>query len=330
MTPSAHEWVRRFRSYLTTERRFSRHTDINYAHDLAALIAFCDKEGLSEWHELDHQHVRTFAARSHAGGLAPKSIQRRLSAVRSFFTFLMRERLNAQDHLHRAQLAGTTHEIEAAEQRLTQCPSVLKNPGLDVRAPKARRGMPNTLDVDQMARLLELPAGTGLVTRDRAMMELLYSSGLRLAELVALNVPDLLSDRTVHVVMGKGRKARIVPVGRKAVEALDAWLRERAAIANVGEMALFVGHKGRRIGPRAVQARVAYWARKQGLGVHVHPHLFRHSFASHLLESSQELRGVQELLGHADIATTQIYTHLDFQHLARIYDATHPRARKKA
>jgi integrase/recombinase XerC len=161
------------------------------------------------------------------------------------------------------------------------------------------------------------------------MMELLYSSGLRLAELVGLNLSDLLADRTVQV-LGKGRKARIVPVGSKATAALESWKRERASIARVGEFALFVGRNGARIGPRAVQARVAYWARKQGLGVHVHPHLFRHSFASHLLESSQELRGVQELLGHADIATTQIYTHLDFQHLARIYDATHPRARKKS
>jgi len=188
--------------------------------------------------------------------------------------------------------------------------------------------LPNTLDADQMARLLELPPGDALVTRDRAMMELLYSSGLRLAELVGLDLSDLLSDRTVQV-LGKGKKMRIVPVGSKAAEALEQWKRERAGIARVGEFALFVGRNGARIGPRAVQTRIAYWARRQGLGVHVHPHLFRHSFASHLLESSQELRGVQELLGHADIATTQIYTHLDFQHLARIYDATHPRARKK-
>src|SRR6185295_12930426 len=208
-------------------------------------------------------------------------------------------------------------------------PEVFANPAKEIRAPKAKRALPHTLDVDQMARLLELPPGDALVTRDRAMMELLYSSGLRLAELVGLNLSDLLSDCTVQV-LGKGRKARIVPVGSKAADALEKWKRERAAIARVGEFALFVGRNGARIGPRAVQTRIAYWARRQGLGVHVHPHLFRHSFASHLLESSQELRGVQELLGHADIATTQIYTHLDFQHLARIYDATHPRARKKS
>jgi integrase/recombinase XerC len=161
-------------------------------------------------------------------------------------------------------------------------------------------------------------------------MELLYSSGLRLAELVGLDVTSLdLKDRVVRV-LGKGSKARIVPVGRLAVQALRDWLKERGALARSGETALFVGRSGERLGPRAVQLRVAYWARRQGLGVPVHPHLFRHSFASHLLESSGELRGVQELLGHADISTTQIYTHLDFQHLARIYDATHPRARRKA
>jgi integrase/recombinase XerC len=308
VSPAAHEWLRRFRQYLTVERRLSSHTDKNYALDLAALVSYCDKEKLTDWKDIDGQHIRLFAGRSHAGGLSPRSIQRRLSAVRSFFEFLIRETRAARDN----------------------SPNVRANPAKEVRAPKQRRTLPTTLDVDTMARLLELPAGDAIVARDRAIMELLYSSGLRLAELVALNVSDLLADRTVHIAMGKGRKARIVPVGSKATAALDVWLRERAAIARVGEVALFVGRNGRRVGPRAVQARVTYWARKQGLGKRVHPHVFRHSFASHLLESSQELRGVQELLGHADISTTQIYTHLDFQHLARIYDATHPRARKKA
>jgi integrase/recombinase XerC len=310
MTRAAQEWLRRFRTYLTTERRLSPHTDTNYTRDLAALAKYCDKEGIEDWPQLDSQHVRTFAARSHAAGLAPKSIQRRLSALRSFFDYLIRETL-------------------AARSSGRDSPNVRGNPGTEVRAPKARRALPNTLDADQMARLLELPAGDALVTRDRAIMELLYSSGLRLAELVALDPADLLSDRTVRI-LGKGNKERIVPVGSKADIALKAWLQVRPGIAKVDDPALFVGRNGRRMGPRAVQLRVAYWARKQGLGVNVHPHLFRHSFASHLLESSQELRGVQELLGHADIATTQIYTHLDFQHLARIYDATHPRARKKA
>ena len=300
MTPAALQRITDFRRYLCTERRMSTHTDSNYAHDLAALVKYCDANAIEDWRTLDSQHVRVFAARSHAAGLAPRSIQRRLSAVRSFCNYLIRER-------------------------------VLKsNPALEIRAPKSARKLPNTLDADQMARLLELPPGDIFVTRDRAMMELLYSSGLRLAELTGLDLLDLdLKDRTVQV-LGKGRKSRIIPVGRKAIDALNAWLRERGSIRRADPTALFITRNGHRIGPRAVQLRVAYWARRQGLGVHVHPHLFRHSFASHLLESSGELRGVQELLGHADIATTQIYTHLDFQHLARIYDASHPRARKKA
>jgi integrase/recombinase XerC len=240
-----------------------------------------------------------FAARSHAGGLAPRSVQRRLSAVRSFLRWLQREKV----------ISG--------------------NPAVDVRAPKTRRRLPVTVDADQIARLLDFQPKAPLEQRDLALMELLYSSGLRLAELAGLDLPDLdLLDRTVRVT-GKGRKVRIVPVGRKAVTALEAWLRTRSGLATEGETAVFTGRSGRRIGPRAIQARVAYWARRQGLPMHMHPHLFRHSFASHLLESSQDLRGVQELLGHADIATTQVYTHLDFQHLARIYDQTHPRARRK-
>ena len=300
MTPAALEWIAAFRRHLATERRLSRHTDSNYALDLAALVKYCDTQGITDWRAVDSQHVRLFAARSHAGGLAPRSIQRRLSAVRSFF--------NVPDP--RAACSRATRRSRSAR-------------------PRPRRRLPQTLDADQMARLLEIPAGDALVTRDRAIMELLYSSGLRLAELIGLELPDIdFADRTVRV-LGKGSKARIVPVGRKALEALRAWLKERGSLAKADETALFVGRNGRRLSPRGVQARVAYWARRQGLGQHVHPHLFRHSFASHLLESSGELRGVQELLGHADISTTQIYTHLDFQHLARIYDATHPRARKK-
>jgi integrase/recombinase XerC len=202
------------------------------------------------------------------------------------------------------------------------------NPGHDVRAPKGSKRLPESLDPDQMARLLKIPPGDGFVTRDHAIMELLYSSGLRLAELVGLNVEDLKADRTVRV-LGKGSKERIVPVGSVATEVIAKWLLERAALAKPDETALFVGRSGKRLGPRAVQIRVALWARRQGLEMHVYPHLFRHSFATHLLESSRELRGVQELLGHADISTTQVYTHLDFQHLARIYESSHPRARKK-
>jgi integrase/recombinase XerC len=312
MTPAALEWVARFRRYLVSERRLSAHTDKGYTRDLTALVKFCDRNGISGWRGLEVQHVRRFAAHSHAAGLAPRSIQRRLSAVRSFYAFLLRE---------------APAETAAGRRRSER---ITGNPAHDVRAPKATRRLPHTLDADQMARLLEIPAGGELAARDRAIMELLYSSGLRLAELIGLDLRSLdLKDKTVHV-LGKGSKARIVPVGRMAVEALKRWLKERTALAKPHETAVFVGRNGLRLGPRAVQARVAYWARRQGLSMHVHPHLFRHSFASHLLESSGELRGVQELLGHADISTTQIYTHLDFQHLARIYDATHPRARRKA
>ena len=328
MTPDALEWLKRFRRYITTERRLSPNTDKNYAIDLAAFIDHCDKQGVDEWRKVDSQHVRMFAARSNAGGLAPKSIQRRLSAVRSFFQFLIRETLNSKDRVHRTSRAADAEAARAAEAIERLSPHVLTNPALEIRAPKARRAIPVTLDPDQMARLLELPPGDALTARDRAMMELLYSSGLRLAELVGLNLTDLLADDTVHVV-GKGNKARIVPVGSKAREALAAWKVERASLAKPTELALFVSKSGRRLGPWGVQARVAQWAGHQGLTQHVHPHLFRHSFATHLLESSGELRGVQELLGHADISTTQIYTHLDFQHLARTYEAAHPRARRK-
>ncbi|HEX4618795.1 MAG TPA: tyrosine recombinase XerC [Steroidobacteraceae bacterium] len=314
MSPAALAWINRFRRYLAFERRLSPHTDVSYARDLRALAAFCDRMGIADWGALDSQHVRAFAAHSHAGGLKARSIQRRLSAVRSFYEFLLRE--------SPSEAARGRHRRRGERVRA--------NPALEVRAPKAARRLPQTLDADQMARLLEIPPGGGLTARDRALMELLYSSGLRLAELVGLDLADLdLKDRTVRV-LGKGRKSRIVPVGRHALAALRAWLKERAALAAADEMALFVGRGGRRLGPRAIQARVNHWAKRQGLGVHVHPHLFRHSFASHLLESGGELRGVQELLGHADISTTQIYTHLDFQHLARIYDAAHPRARRKA
>lgn len=299
MTPDAQAWRDRFGVHLDTERRLSAHTCSNYLREVDALVAWCDKSGIERWETLDAQHLRLFAARSHAGGLSPRSVQRRLSAVRSFLRYLQRER-------------------------------VLKNnPAADVRAPNARRSLPDTLDVDQMTRLLEIPGTDALAIRDRAIMELFYSSGLRLSELIGLDLGTLdLADRTVRVT-GKGNKTRILPVGRKAIEALEAWLAARTASAAIGEIALFTGRNGRRVGQRTIQARVARWARLQGLPVHVHPHLFRHSFASHLLESSQDLRGVQELLGHADIATTQVYTHLDFQHLARIYDRAHPRARKK-
>ena len=286
-------------AHLSKERRLSPHTATNYARDLRALADFAAKGNLAHWKNLDSQHIRSFAARAHAGGLSPRSVQRRLSAVRGFYNYLLRERV------------------------------VTSNPALDVRAPKAAKRLPGTLDVDQISQLLDIPPDDSLAIRDRAIMELFYSSGLRLDELVSLDTSQLdLADRTVRV-LGKGRKQRIVPVGRKAEDALRAWLKERGALASPEETAVFVGKTGDRLKHRAIQLRIAHWARRKGLPAHVHPHLFRHSFATHLLESSKDLRGVQELLGHADISTTQIYTHLDFAHLARTYDASHPRAKRK-
>jgi integrase/recombinase XerC len=291
--------VTRFLQSLRNERRLSPHTESAYTRDLDTLLEYCDSQGLEAWDALDPQHLRSFAAQSHRRGLAPRSVQRRLSACRSLFRFLLRE-----------------GELK-------------RDPSADVQAPKSRKRLPVTLDADTMARLLEFRTDERLGLRDKAIMELFYSSGLRLAELLGLDLADLdLRDRTVRV-LGKGRKTRIVPVGAQATDALSRWLKERTTIADVGETAVFVGVNGRRLGPRIVQRRIAQWAVRQGLPEHVHPHMFRHSFASHLLESSGDLRAVQELLGHANISTTQVYTHLDFQHLARIYDAAHPRARRK-
>jgi integrase/recombinase XerC len=299
MLDSALAQIPRFLTHLESERRLSSHTSSAYQRDLAKFVAFCDHDGISDWADLDNHRVRAFAAREHRLGMSSASIQRRLAAVRSFCEFLLRE-------------------------------GVLRiNPGVDIKAPKGRKRLPHTLDADQMARLLDFRTDDRLDTRDKAVMELLYSSGLRLSELVQLDLMDLdLKDRTVRV-LGKGAKTRIVPVGAHAVTALHHWLKERGALAGPEETAVFIGRNGARLGARAIQLRVARWAQLQGIGIPMHPHMFRHSFATHLLESSHDLRGVQELLGHANISTTQIYTHLDFQHLAKTYDAAHPRARRK-
>lgn len=282
----------------------SAHTLLAYRHDLLRLCAFCERRGVARWSALDNFQVRAFAAAEHAAGIAPRSIQRRLSALRSFYEFLMREGF------------------------------AKRNPALDVQAPKSKKRLPATLDADQMGRLLDFRGDDSTSARDKAMMELFYSSGLRLSELTDLDLSAIdLKDKTVRV-LGKGSKTRIVPIGRHAIDALKKWLGERnKVLQRAGEGArsdaVFVGRGGRPLSVRAVQLRVAAWARRQGLNMHVHPHMFRHSFATHLLESSGDLRGVQELLGHANISTTQVYTHLDFQHLAGVYDAAHPRARRR-
>jgi integrase/recombinase XerC len=293
------EWLKRWLDHLRFERRLSALTVKNYHRDIEALYTFLCNAEVDDWARVDGGHVRSFAARLHRRGQAPRSIQRRLAAVRNLFQFLLREGVASA------------------------------NPGLDVSAPKAPRRLPETLDADAMGRLLDIRGDHPLATRDRAIMELFYSSGLRLAELAGLQMTDIdLVEGTVRVT-GKGAKTRIVPVGAKAREALRDWLKVRPQLEKSGATAMFVSRIGRPLSNRNIQARVEHWARKLGLPQGVSPHTFRHSFATHLLESSGDLRAVQEMLGHADIGTTQIYTHLDFQHLARIYDQAHPRARKR-
>jgi integrase/recombinase XerC len=291
-------WLRKFLAQLAAERGYSDHTVAAYGRDLSDFASYLSARQLS-WSQVDVQQVRAYAATRHRAGLSGRSIQRALSALRVFFRFLVSQ----------GQMAA--------------------NPAQHVRAPKVSRKLPATLDVDQMSRLLNIRGGDPLALRDRALMELAYSSGLRLAELVSLDVASLdLAEGLVDVV-GKGNKARRVPVGQFAREALTRWLDARRGLAAANETALFVGHRGKRLGPRAIQRRIQGWALRLGLDRHVHPHMLRHAFASHLLESSGDLRAVQELLGHVDISTTQVYTHLDFQHLAQVYDKAHPRAKKR-
>jgi len=291
-------WLERFLHHLQTERRLSANTLKHYRRDLQEILCFCRNAGIPRWNDLDTHQVRQYAAQVHRRGLGGRSIQRRLSALRSFYNYLLRER------------------------------QVSRNPAHDVSAPKSERRLPHTLNVDDITQLLNATARDALELRDLAILELMYSSGLRLGELVALDWDDIDVKERMLRVTGKGAKTRVVPIGVKAVAALQAWRRQRGQPADTAEPAVFTGRHGRRLGARAVQQRVRRWARQQGLPGDIHPHTLRHSFASHLLESSGDLRAVQELLGHADISTTQIYTHLDFQHLARVYDQAHPRARR--
>jgi len=269
-----------------------------YRRDLASLVAFLDDAGIDDWARLDAALLRRFLGRERSRGQAPRSLARRRAAISRF----------------------ARHLVEAGQ--------LPHNPVPLVRSPRQPRHLPQPLDVDQLARFLDTPHDDSpLARRDQAMLELFYSSGLRLAELAALDLGDLQPQRVR--VLGKGGKQRQVPVGRRARQALDAWRAVRGSLAQAGTTALFVGVRGARLGHRAIQKRLAELARARGLAEHLHPHRLRHSFASHLLESSQDLRAVQELLGHADLATTQVYTRLDWQHLAASYDAAHPRARRR-
>ena len=292
--------LQQFEDYLQHEKRYSSHTLSAYQCDLSQFKHWLKEEkSINNIIEADSLSIRNWVATLHRQGIGGKTLQRKLSSLRSFYQFLVRKHL------------------------------IKNNPAVDIRAPKTRRKLPDTLDADALTQLLEIPKDSILAIRDRAIMELFYSSGLRLSELANLDIKSIdLQEKTLRA-LGKGNKERILPVGKKAIDALQDWLQKRVEMAKVEEQGLFVSKRGTRISTRSIQQRINYWRKKQGLEQHVHPHKLRHSFASHILESSGDLRAVQELLGHADISTTQIYTHLDFQHLAKVYDKAHPRARKK-
>lgn len=284
---------------LSVERRLSKHTISAYQRDIKKLLNYCQQSDLILWQGLNAAQARRFAAKLHANGLDPKSIQRILSSARGLCHFLIQHQ-----------------EINS-------------NPFADVRAPKTAKKLPKTLSAEEIEQLIEIDLNDPITFRDKAFMELFYSSGLRLSELCNLNLMDIMLDQALVRVTGKGNKTREVPVGGLAIDAIRAWLVQRNTLTLVDADAIFVSKWGKRINPRTIQQRLQFWAKRQGLDVKISPHMLRHSFASHLLESSGELRSIQELLGHANISTTQIYTHLDFQHLAKVYDQAHPRAKKK-
>jgi len=290
------DYVAAYIEHLAHERGLSRHTCDNYARDLRQLLGLA---GGTPLQDLRQPHIRRFIAALHGRGLGGRSLARILSAWRGFFTYL-----------------GRRHAFAL-------------NPCLGLRAPKTAKMLPQALSPEQATRLVDIRADDPLSLRDHAMLELFYSSGLRLAELVSLDLGGLDLPAGTVTVTGKGAKTRIVPVGSHAIAAIRAWLPQRALLKSAAEQALFIGRNGKRLTPRAVQYRIKAWALRQGIAGNVYPHMLRHSFATHVLQSSGDLRAVQEMLGHANISTTQVYTHLDFQHLAKVYDQAHPRAKKK-
>ena len=293
--------IDRFLTYLRDVRQLSPHTLTSYQRDLHTLQQHSDAHGRDSPGQLNEADIRQWVSQLHRRGLAGSSIQRSLSAARSFFDYLGREEGRP------------------------------RNPAASVQAPRMPRKLPKALDADQVNKFLAFNEDSVIARRDQAIAELFYSSGLRLAELAAINTSDIDRHSRLLTVTGKGNKTRTVPVGSVALEAIQRWLEVRPEVASDADSAaaLFTSNRGRRISTRSIQARLKLQGRKAGMHQDVHPHMLRHSFASHMLESSGDLRAVQELLGHANISTTQIYTHLDFQHLAKIYDASHPRAKRR-
>ena len=300
MEQGSQQQVDRYLEMLRVRQRASRHTENAYGRDLNRLMEYCDAQAISSWMEFSTHHLRAHLAARHHDGMNSRSLHRELSAIRCFFDFLVKAR-----------------ELE-------------RNPADEVKAPKVANKLPRLLDVDQLNGMLDAERDSELEVRDVAMWELFYSSGLRLSELTGLDFHDLdIDGGMVFVRSGKGGKSRYLPVGSKACEALRQWLDLRRCLASSSEQALFVSRKGTRISPRSVQVRLERWRLKLGLPESVHPHILMHSFASHMLEATGDMRAVQDYLGHANIGTTQIYTHLDFQRLAAVYDQSHPRARKR-
>ncbi len=290
-----------FLTQLTIEKRASQYTVKSYKRDLNCLSNYCESKSISLWTDLKQTDIRSYMASRHRQGLSSTSLQRELSAIRSFFNFLLKNQLTDN------------------------------NPGQYIKAPKKTRKLPKTLDVDQIKSLLEAGTNSTIEIRDLAMFELFYSSGIRLSELAQLNLTDIdLTDKSLMVRSGKGGKSRMLPIGSKAVAAINTWLEHRIKSVTSTETALFISTRGTRLGQRSIELRLKQWCKKKGIAENIHPHMLRHSFATHLLESSQDLRAVQELLGHSNISTTQIYTHLDFQHLADVYDRAHPRAKRNS
>ncbi len=292
------EQVQQFLDYIKYEKQLAENTQKSYYRDLQNIFHFFSNNGFSLWSSISPHDIRNYIGERRIQGLSGSSIARELSSMRSFFNYLLRQK------------------------------QIKKNPVKSISAPKTPRKLPQTPAIEEMQHLLSETEQTPLLIRDQAMFELFYSSGLRLSELTGLDLADLQLNEAMVRVLGKGNKQRDIPVGSFAIKAITHWLKIRSSLAHESEQAIFVSLRGTRISPRMVEYRLKKWTVEKNMSTHLHPHMLRHAFASHLLESSSDLRAVQDLLGHADISTTQIYTHVDFQHLASVYDKAHPRAKR--